>query len=95
MTTVMNINNGETCDVLIDRSSKWGNPFSHLPNTKAQFQVKTRKEAIEQYKVWFWNQPQLVEALPELENKRLGCHCKPKECHGDFLAYITNHYRMQ
>ena len=95
LATVVNVDAGETCDVLCDRSSKWGNPFSHRPNTRAQFQVKTRKEACTQYRIWFWKQDELVKSLHELRGKRCGCHCKPLECHVDFLVDITNRLMLE
>lgn len=33
--------------VYIGRGSPWGNPFSHMPNSKAKSIVATREEAIE------------------------------------------------
>lgn len=39
----------EKYDVYIGRGSKWGNPFSHLENSKALYKVSSRNEAIEQY----------------------------------------------
>lgn len=77
-------------DVYIGRPSKWGNPFSHLSNTLAQYSVDTRDEAIKEYEAWLRNQPELMAALPELRDKVLGCWCKPKACHGDVLAKIVN-----
>ena len=76
----------EPYDVYIGRPSKWGNPFSHKTGTKAQFKVDTREQAILAYEDWLGKQPDLLEALPELEGKILGCWCKPLACHGDVLA---------
>lgn len=42
-------------DVNIGRPSKWGNPFSHKPNTKAKYLCETREEAIEKYEEWITN----------------------------------------
>ena len=75
----------ETYDVYIGRPSKWGNPFSHLPDTLAEFRVSTREEAISRYREWIITRPELMEALPELQNKVLGCWCSPKACHGEVL----------
>lgn len=77
-------------DVYIGRGSKWGNPYSHLPNTKAEFKTETREEAVEMYRKWLITQPDLVGCLRELKGKTLGCFCKPKRCHGDILAEIAN-----
>lgn len=84
----------EKYDVLIDRTTKWGNPFTHLPieNTKAEFQVKTRKEAIESYRKWIieGEGKHLLNDLHELKDKTLGCWCKPDSCHGDVLAELVD-----
>ena len=76
-------------DVYIGRPSKWGNPFSHMDGTLAKFKVATRHDAVMAYKQWVKQQPELMASLDELEGKTLGCHCKPKECHGDVLAEIV------
>lgn len=62
-TTVVNKYHKKPYDIYIGRGSKWGNPFSHLPNTKAQFQVSTREEAIEKYREWIMEQPQLSTTI--------------------------------
>ena len=44
----------EPYDIMIDRTTKWGCPFSHIRDrkTKAKFLVNSRKEAIEAYREW-------------------------------------------
>jgi Domain of unknown function (DUF4326) len=80
----------EKFDIYIGRPSKWGNPFSHLIGTLAEFKVKDRNEAIECYEKWIYNQPGLIKDLHELKGKVLGCWCKPKSCHGDILWRLAN-----
>jgi len=80
----------EPYDVYIGRPSKWGNPFSHLPNSAAKFRADTRETAVELYEGWVKAQPHLMAALGELEGKTLGCWCSPKACHGDVLARLVN-----
>lgn len=80
----------EKFDVYIGRPSIWGNPFSHLDGTKAQFKVNSREEAIEDYHKWILTQPQLLKQLPTLKGKTLGCWCHPKGCHGDVLVALAN-----
>ena len=82
----------ESYDVYIGRGSKWGNPFTHIADkkTKADFIVASRDEAIESYRDWILNQPQLLNDLHELKGKTLGCFCKPKKCHGDILVELVN-----
>lgn len=78
-------------DVLIDRTTKWGNPFTHIKGvTRAKFIVGSRVEAIQKYEEWIKTQPHLMAALPELKDKVLGCHCAPFKCHGDVLARLAN-----
>lgn len=76
-------------DVYIGRPSKWGNPFSHKPDTQAKFRVATRQEAIAKYREWILTQPQLIASLHELFDKVLGCWCKPDDCHGDVLLELV------
>jgi hypothetical protein len=33
--------------------------------------------------------PELLDYLHELEEKVLGCWCKPKACHGDILVKLV------
>jgi hypothetical protein len=66
-------------DIYIGRPSKWGNPFIIGKDG-------TRGEVIQKYDSWLDTQPELLEALPELQNKVLGCWCAPKACHGCVLV---------
>ena len=82
----------EEYDVYIGRPSVWGNPFTHIVDkrTAAQYVVASREEAIAAYHKWItegegkW----LLERLPELKGKTLGCWCAPKSCHGDVLLKL-------
>ena len=89
-TTVVNKYHKLPYDVYIGRGSKWGNPFSHLESTKAEYKVETREEAIEKYREWILTQPRLLADLYELKGKTLCCFCKPKACHGDILAELAD-----
>jgi len=80
----------EEYDVYIGRGSKWGNPFSHKDGTMAKFKVANRKEAIDRYEEWIKTQPHLIESLPDLKDKVLGCWCKPQSCHGDVLKKLAD-----
>lgn len=68
----------EKYDVYIGRGSKWGNPFVIGKDGN-------REGVILKYKKYITNNQELINALPELKNKTLGCWCKPKACHGDVL----------
>jgi Domain of unknown function (DUF4326) len=81
----------EPFDVLIDRTTIWGNPFSHKPGTRARFLVGSREEAIARYEMWILkNSPMVALAKRTLRGKVLGCWCDPLACHGDVLARIAN-----
>ena len=81
----------QSYDVRIDRATKWGNPFSHLPGTKSKFRVNSRELAIFRYEEYLLSRPDLVAAAKlELRGKRLGCHCAPRLCHGHILARVAN-----
>tara|TARA_R110002074_G_scaffold32309_4_gene90215 strand:- start:1913 stop:2242 length:330 start_codon:yes stop_codon:yes gene_type:complete len=67
-----------------------GNPYSHKEGTLAKYHCETRQESIEKYKEYILNTPELLNRIPELQGKILGCWCKPKACHGDFLAELAN-----
>ena len=68
--------------VLIDRRTKWGNPFHLHPFT-------TRKAVLEKHRQWLWQQIVsgriTIEELAELHDKDLACWCHPLGCHGDTL----------
>ncbi len=78
---VVNINTGDFFDVMIDRSTPWGNPFREGIDG-------TRREVIEKYRVWLFNNEELMGQIMKLDGKILGCHCKPKPCHGDVIVEI-------
>ncbi len=83
MAKVVNLKK-ERYDVYIGRGSKWGNPFKMKDWSDAE-----RNRVCDEYEKWFWT-TDLPTQLFELKDKTLGCYCKPKRCHGDFLAKIAN-----
>jgi hypothetical protein len=80
-TEVVHTKNG--CDIFIGRPSKWGNPFIIGRDG-------TREEVIRKYEEWIVHQPELLAALIEVKDKKLGCFCKPADCHGDVLAFLAD-----
>ena len=68
----------EKYDIYIGRPSKWGNPFVIGKDG-------TRKEVIDKYRVYLFKHDYLLSCIDELEDKILGCYCKPLLCHGDVL----------
>lgn len=89
MCTVVNLRK-EKYDIYIGRHADptigyWGNPYSSKDNTLAEFKVATKREAIVKYEKRLLDNPDMMARLHELKNKKLGCFCKPKSCHGDVL----------
>lgn len=74
----------EPYDIYIGRGSKWGNPFK-----MKNYSQEERDRVCDAYETWFWSSG-LAKDLYELEDKILGCYCKPLKCHGDFLASLVN-----
>lgn len=84
-TTVVNIK-FEPYDVYIGRAGKnqdgyFGNPFKIGNN---------RLESIEKFSLYFHsrlhNDAEFYDRVMSLKGKKLGCFCKPKDCHGDVIA---------
>ena len=76
----------EEFDVYIGRGSVWGNPFVIGKDGN-------RQEVIAKYALWLKNNQELLGRLPELDGKRLGCFCKPEDCHGDMLVALVGELR--
>ena len=89
-TKVVNKYHGIPYDVYIGRGSIWGNPFTHLDSNIAEYRVDTREEAVERYREWIQQQPELLAQIHTLKGKTLCCFCKPKSCHGDVLAELAD-----
>lgn len=53
-----------------------------------------REEVIQKFARDFFerllNDEEFHEAVMDLKGKTLGCHCKPKRCHGDIIADYVN-----
>lgn len=74
----------EEFDVYIGRDGDFGNPFRIGP-------AHNRTQVIAAYRKWLLSKPDLVARVKvELRGKRLGCWCRPKQCHGDVLAEVAN-----
>jgi hypothetical protein len=93
----------ERFDVLIDRTTPWGNPYSAKPSTLARFRVGTDAEAIAGFNGWARTSSEPRAAwirahLDEVLGKVLGCWCAPLGgvtaddplvCHGQILARMA------
>ena len=62
--------------------SKWHNPYKEADYGKST--------SIEMYRRYVMKQRDLMNSLPELKGKRLGCWCKPMQCHGDVLVELVD-----
>ena len=86
-------------DVYIGRGSIFGNHWSHQEGTLAEFVVGSREEAVLCYEKWLTGEEfvdykqdlrqQILDSLPLLVGKRLGCYCRPFPCHGDVLKKLA------
>ena len=69
--------------VLIDRRTKWGNPFRLIADGD-------REQVIALYRADLWRRIQAGEVslqeLAKLDGCWLACWCEPLPCHGDVLA---------
>ncbi len=83
------------------RPGFWGNPYSHIKNSQAQFHTKTVEEAVRAFETWLPTQPEHMARLPELAGKDLACVCPPKKgwffddvggyrCHVQVLLRMAN-----
>lgn len=77
----------------------YGNPFSHLEQSHT-IKCRDRKEACEEFEAWImgWRhcevEPKrrqwIIDNLPRIKGRDLGCYCAPKRCHGHLLLQLAN-----
>lgn len=67
--------------VYVGRPSKWGNSY-------AIGYGRTRDEAIEKYREWIAQRPELIDELAALNPHTLVCWCAPERCHAEVLAEL-------
>ena len=63
--------------------SIWANPFKITDTCP-------RDEVIALYREYILGKPELLNLLPTLSGKVLGCWCCPEKCHGDVLIELFN-----
>jgi hypothetical protein len=68
--------------VMIDRTSRWGNPFVLGPDGDRDHVCMCFEEHYATYKQSF------DKHRDELRGKVLACHCYPERCHGDGLIQL-------
>lgn len=79
----------EEFDEYIGRGSIWGNPYE-IDESKGMF----RHIVIDLYRAHIYSKIEkgeiTIQMIKNLGGKRLGCFCKPKDCHGDVIVEIYN-----
>lgn len=74
-------------DVVIDRSTIYGNPYT------IQKGGRSREQAIDLYETYarkrVKNDPQFHSAVKRLKGRRLFCWCAPQACHGEVLERLA------
>lgn len=102
MDRIVNIHHKKPYDVYIGRSKNggmhYGNPFTHL-DVKDTIKVGSRSDAVMAFKRWLSGSDHneveparrqwILENIPSLKGKTLGCFCFPQLCHGDILALLA------
>lgn len=64
--------------IQIDRTTDWGNPFNLGPDGDRDY-------VCDSFAIYLKRKPSLLDKLPTLEGKLLGCWCYPERCHGQEL----------
>ncbi len=78
------VNWNEPYDILITRPGPFGNPYSHKEGTSAEFKVSSKREAVDKFREYFYQNEELQEACGVLKDKRIACVCRSGSyCHGD------------
>lgn len=100
MITVVNLKY-EHYDIYIGRkygeSFHFGNPFTYIKNIPDTIYVASREISVMRFEQWLEGkipvfEPRrdwILENLNLLKDKKLGCYCKPLECHGDILKKLV------
>jgi hypothetical protein len=91
----------QDCDIYIGRrltmggwnlaASVWGNPYKLIPGEKDT--PASRRVLLAKYETHVRSRPDLMQRLPELAGKTLGCFCAPKLCHGDVLVKMCREFK--
>ena len=97
-TRVVNRRHKVPYDVYVGRPTKYGNPFSHLPNATADYRVATQEEAVECYRSYILTKLAYEpDFLDPIRGKVLACWCRPAEgfqgrvlCHAQVMAALAD-----
>lgn len=63
----------------------WANPFNLLKG-------EAPGSSLAKYEQYVRKNPFLMQWIPLLAGKTLGCWCKPKPCHGDVLVKLVEEF---
>ena len=94
MASVVNLHHNEY-DVYIGRAGRgedgyFGNPFNFRATAAWPHHDVARAGSLWEYRKYFLyrieTDPEFKERILALRGKRLGCFCKPKECHGAIIV---------
>lgn len=85
----------EPFDVLIDRTTIYGNPFAIGKDGDRTLVCEKYGRWLEEWllygneiQIGKFNNRVVCESLKSLRGKILGCWCKPQQCHGDTLVKL-------
>jgi len=77
--------------VLVDRRTKWGNPFrvGDAHPTRAGYVLRA-DDVLALHRA-LWDTPEKRQMMrDELRGKDLACWCAPEACHADFYLAVAN-----
>jgi hypothetical protein len=102
--------NEEPYDQMIDRTTKWGNPYKKghkLTRDEAEYLGAvhrengsiTRSESIRLYERYLRNNAPLLADIESLRGLTIACWCKrksnPQRCHGEIILKILNEMEQE
>ena len=85
---VANVDRNEGFDLLVDRSTTWGN-FSH-PLRKNATDAERQQSVVGFARSLLRDDERVSAAQSQLKGKLLACHCAPKLCHAHVLSLVAN-----
>jgi Domain of unknown function (DUF4326) len=68
----------------------WDLPGSPLANPFRIGRDGTRAEVLRKYREYLVSRDDLLELLPGLRGRRLGCWCAPEPCHAGVIAELAD-----
>lgn len=99
---IVHCKKGKYFDRLVDRSTIFGNPWSHKLGTKADFIAPSRKDSVINFRDWLsgsrfqevlqQRRASIIVSLPSLRGLILACWCNEEEpwCHAKVLSEFAN-----